>query len=245
MALKDGEFDDSKEQKESIPLSSFRPKEEPKKEEEGKEKVSEIEIDPKKKSSDNKQSFDIKNSSFIKDFASQHTRPSDTSEKEIPSGPKETVEDIRARLAVEEKEEVGKLSVEDFEDAADFIIDLIDMSLLFAVRWYSQDISDAEYKVPEEKLKKLKKHLSRLLMRVGKKFPMGILFVLGILAAYATPIRKAHEHRKKVQAEKTRKKIRTESKSDTGTGSESEEEEDEDNPKYVPLPKKKRGGNAK
>lgn len=245
MGLNEENIDDDKlgGKEAPIPLSSFRPKEE-EKENKDKEKVSEIEIDPKKKSSDNKQSFDIKNSSFIKDFASQQTRPSSTSEKEIPSGPKETVEDIRKRLEVEEKEEVGKLSVEDFEDAADFVIDLIDMALIFGIRWYSNDISDAEYKVPEEKLKKLKKHLSRLLMRMGKKFPMGILFILGILAAYATPIRKAHEHRKKVQAEKTRKKLRTESKSDTGTGSESEEEDDEDNPKYVPL-KKRRGGNAK
>ena len=222
---------------EPIPLSAFRPKEEEPKE---KEKVSEIEVDPKKKSTDNKQKYDIKNSSFVTDLASQPTKPASPSVGETTGASKETVEDIRKRLDTEEKEEVSKLTVEDFEYAAEVIVDVIDFILLFGIRWYSQDISDAEYKVPEEKLKKLKKNLAPLLMRVGKKMPMGMLFIIGILAVYLTPIRKAHEHRKKVISEKTRKKIlKTESKNDTGTG-----ELDEDKPEYIPL-KKKRGGNAK
>lgn len=245
MALKDEEFDDSEEVgKEPVPLSSLRQKTE---EEEEKEKVIEKEIDVKKKQTDNKASINMLKPGFMKEFVTDSTRSSESGTSPLSSSAprsSETVEEIRKRLEVEEKEEVGKLSVEDFEDAADFIIDIVDMSLVFVIRWYSQDISDAEYKVPEEKLKKLKKHLSRLLMRMGKKFPMGVLFLLGVLAAYATPVRKAHEHRKKVMAEKTRKKIiKSESKSDTGTGTDTNDEE-EGEPKYVPL-KKRRGGNAK
>jgi len=242
-----GKFDEDNEETkgetkgEPIPLSSLKQKTQ----EEEDETLVQKDIDIKKKQTDNKATLNIKDINFIKDFVKEPTKNAETgsSSSTIPPKSNETVEDIRARLAVEEKEEVGKLSVEDFEDAADFIIDLIDMALLFGVRWYSQDISDAEYKVPEDKLKKLKKHLSRLLMRMGKKFPMGILFVLGILAAYATPIRKAHEHRKKVMAEKTRKKISKETEKEKEKEKESEDEE-EDKPTYVPL-KKKRGGNAK
>ena len=226
---------------EPIPLSSLRPKEESK-ETVSSEKVSEIEVDPNKKSSDNKQNFSIKDTSFIKDFIKKPTNPSISTSTSPSSAPKsnETVEDIRRRLEVEEKEEVSKLSVEDFEDAAEFIIDVLDMSLVFVIRWYSQDISDAEYKVPEEKLKKLKKHLSRLLMRMGKKFPMGMLFILGVLAAYATPVRKAYSHRKNVQAEKVRKRLDKNIKKETS----SEFELEDAKPEYIPL-KKKRGGNAK
>lgn len=236
MELKDNvEFEEIK-TGDPIPLSSFKQKSE--------EELAQVEIDIKKKQTDNKATLNIKNKSFVSDFIQEPTRNTEDGKTSAPKS-NETVEDIRKRLETEEKEEVGKLSVEDFEDAADFIIDLIDMALLFGIRWYSNDISDAEYKVPEEKLKKLKKHLSRLIMRVGKKFPMGILFVLGILAAYATPIRKAHEHRKKVMAEKTRKKSRIALESSKiAAKSEVTEDDDEDKPEYVPL-KKRRGGNAK
>jgi uncharacterized protein (DUF2164 family) len=243
MSIRDN-IKDEEENGEPIPLSSLKPKE---------EQDTEIEIDIKKKQTDNKATFSIKNPNFIKDFVAEPTRNSEdygksssSSSASAPSSPSpegETVADIRKRLEQEEKEEVSKLSVEDFEDMADFIIDLIDMGILFGIRWYSQDISDAEYKVPEEKLKKLKKHLSRLLMRVGKKFPMGILFALGILAAYATPMRKAHEHRKKVTAEKTRKKL---VKMEVATTSKEEEEEKEEGPEYIPVRKrKKQGGQPK
>lgn len=211
------------------------------------ESVSELEIDIKKKQTDNKATLNIKKPGFIKDFIAEPTRQaedygksssSSSSPSSAPSSePTESVEDIRKRLDKEEKDEVSNMSVEDFEDMADFIIDLVDMGLIFGIRWYSQDISDAEYKVPEEKLKKLKKHLSRILMRVGKKFPMGMLLVLGVLAAYATPIRKAHEHRKKVLAEKTRKKLKILPPKD-------ESESEDDTPPYIPL-KKRKGGQAK
>lgn len=242
MSLRDNIKDEEEENGEPIPLSALKPKED-----------QEIEIDIKKKQTDNKATFSIKNPSFIKDFVNEPTRNSEDYGKSSSSSSSaqtpptsstpaegETVADIRKRLEEEEKDEVSKLSVEDFEDMADFIIDLIDMGLLFGIRWYSQDISDAEYKVPEEKLKKLKKHLSRLLMRVGKKFPMGILFALGILAAYATPMRKAHEHRKKVVSEKTRKKL---VKMEVETTS--KEEDEEEGPEYIPVRKRKRGGQPK
>jgi len=252
MALKDEEdfteetSEESGNAQEPIPLSSLRPKTEEE------EKVQKVEIDIKKKQTDNTATLNIKKPGFIKDFVNEPTRnaedygrsggssssasPSSASESAPKSA--QSVDDIRARLEAEEKEEVSKLSVEDFEDMADFIIDLIDMGLLFGIRWYSQDISDAEYKVPEEKLKKLKKHLGRLLMRVGKKFPMGMLLILGIIAAYATPMRKAHEHRKKVISEKTRKKLRA-------VEPKEEEKEEDDGPEYIPLKKRKRGGNPK
>lgn len=215
---------------EPIPLSSLKQKSE------DTEKVIEVPIDIKKKQTDNKASVDVKSTGFIKDFVSEPTRePSDSGS----SAPKstETVEDIRKRLEQEEKEEVSNLKPEDFEDLAGSIIDLVDFAFLFGIRWYSQDISDAEYKVPEEKLKKIKKSLSIVLMKMGKKFPIGIILILSIVAVYATPIRKAHEHRKKVMAEKTRKRLRTNNDSSSADG------EDEE-PKYVPL-KKKRGGHPK
>lgn len=253
MALKDDEEIDDNESGdenpiEPIPLSSLRPKTE----EEEEEKIQKIPIDIKKKQTDNTATMNIKKPGFIKDYVSEPTRDASDYGKQGGSSassasssssaaPKtgESVEEIRARLEAEEKEEVSKLSVEDFEDMADFIIDLVDMGMLFGLRMYSQDISDAEYKVPEEKLKKLKKHLSRILMRVGKKFPMGMLLILGILAAYATPMRKAHEHRKKVLAEKTRKQM------DKATKTEKvEKDEEDDGPVYVPI-KKRKGGQSK
>lgn len=231
MALNE-EINDVNENSEPIPISSLRVEEK-----KSEDKVEEIKVDPKKKSNDNTVSYNIKSKNFVKDFVSEPTRESETDSTSSRSG--ETVDEIRARLEKEASEEASKMTPEDFEDAADFIIDLIDMVLMFGIRWYSLDISDAEYKVPEEKLKKLKKHLSRLLMKVGKKFPLGMIFILTIVAAYATPVRKAYEHRKKVQQEKARKIARFSAKRKDG-----EEEEEDDEPRYVPL-KKRRGGQPK
>lgn len=232
----DNEIDDRDKNSEPIPISSLKADEK----KPGDEKIEEIKVDPKKKSNDNTAAYNIKSKSFIKDFVSQPTRGSeeDSSASEPTYRPGETVEDIRARLDKEASEEASKMTPEDFEDAADFIIDLIDMALVFGIRWYSMDVSDAEYKVPEEKLKKLKKHLARLLMKMGKKFPMGMLFLLAIIAAYATPVRKAYEHRKQVQQEKARKITKK------AAASSKKEEEEEEEPKYIPL-KKRRGGQPK
>lgn len=106
-------------------------------------------------------------------------------------------------------DEIPNPTYEDAEDVSDFIIDLCDMLLVFVIRKHSLDTTDAPYEVPREKLLKLKKHFTRILISKGKRGGLNNeLISLSFLVAYLTPIRKSDEHRKLVLAEKTNLKRR-------------------------------------
>lgn len=180
---------------------------------EKKEKEIKLDINPKEKEVNNETVVNFKTQSFLKDYVQtetigqkqQQADPTGQTKFGFPQG--ETVEQIRARMAKEEEDESKKYTVEDFEEIADFLMDLFDMGAVFFIRWYSKDNTDAPYNIPTDKMKRLKMRLAKLLMRMQAKFPLGLLFALSLIMAYATPMRKAHEHRKQVD-EATRKKAR-------------------------------------
>lgn len=167
-----------------------------------KEVKAEAEIDIKAKPPSDKTTLDFKNSSLLKQYVTQPTAPSQSAAGAAPTTPgtTQTVEQIRAKLIKEEEAEVQKMTVEDFEDIADLIMDIFDTVAIFGLRWYAQDDIDSPYQIPVERMKKLKHRLSRLLMRMQAKIPMGFLFFAGLVMAYATPARKAHAHRKEKMA---------------------------------------------
>lgn len=164
-----------------------------------KEVKAQADIDIKAKPPADKTTLDFKNSDLLKKYVQQPTQSSQPSQS---SGPSTTlsVDEIRDKMKKEEEEEAKKLSVEDFEDIADLIMDIFDTVAIFAIRWYAQDDIDGPYQIPTDRMKKLKHRLSRLLMRMQAKIPMGFLFFAGLLMAYATPVRKAHAHRKEKMA---------------------------------------------
>ena len=180
----------------------------------------EVNLDDKPK--DPKNTYNFRKAGFTGDILKQKSEseinnppppvsPSATSSSSSPSslsqsGGKQSVEEVRAQMLSEEASEENKMSIEDYEDTADMVIDFLNMALVFGLRWVSMDTTDVPYEPPTAKIEKLKKHLTRYLIRMNKKFPMGILLLLAILAAYGTPARKAFEHRKLVLAEKAKKK---------------------------------------
>lgn len=181
------------------------------------------------KPKDAKTPFNFKQGKFTSDFVKQKaegelftpTQPSSSSSSSSSSSPstssakpKETVEEIRAQLLSEEAAEENKMSLNDYEDTADFIIDLVDMVVVFIIRAVSLDSTDAPYQPPKDKIDKLKKHLTRLLIRQNTKFNMGWLFLLAVLAAYGTPLKKSLEHRSMVMAERAKKKKSGEDKTE-------------------------------
>ena len=197
----------------------------------------EVNLDDKPK--DPKTTFNFRKPTFTGDILKQKTEaevnnpppPQNPNPSSGGARPTQNIEEVRAQIIAEENSEANKMTYEDYEDTADFIIDLVDMALVFGIRWISLDTTDAPYEVPKDKVLKLKKHLTRLLVRMNKKFPMGLLLLIAILAAYGTPLRKGLEHRKLVLSEKAKKK--KEKQAEAG--------ESED---VNPL-KKKRGGVGK
>lgn len=91
-----------------------------------------------------------------------------------------------------------QFSVEDFEELAEVIIEVMDFFALFLLRAFSLDTKDEPYTVPVDRLKRMKKILTKILMKAQKKFPLGFLFFIAAVAVYGTPTRKAWQNRSAV-----------------------------------------------
>lgn len=175
-----------------------------------------LDIDLHEKAEEKKTTVSFNTQNFLKDFAKKETpsnaggaqdTSSQTTSNTIPPNvgdKQETLEGLRQQLGKTTDVEAEKMADSEFDDIADFAIELLDLGALFALRWYSKDTTDAPYKIPEEKLNKLKARLSKILRRYQAKFPLEFLFFLGLIMTYATPFRKAKENRDKVLKEQAR-----------------------------------------
>lgn len=165
-----------------------------------------VDINIKEKAQSDSTTLNFVDGGWLQDHVAKPTAvPLPTRYETVHSGTGQTVDQVRAQMLEDEKKEESKMTVEDFEDVADFIIDAVDMLAVFLLRWYAMDNTDAPYQVPVDKLKKLKHRLSRLLMRMQAKFPLGFLFIIGLLLTYASAAKKAKDHRKEEM--ERRKKI--------------------------------------
>lgn len=181
------------EAKESIPSNTVNNGNELKSE----QKSEQVEVDISTKPKDNKTSVSFEDIDNLKQYVKEETPGDESRPKTIADEYKgKSIDEIREQLKTEEKEEENKLSIEDYSDMSDFAVDLVDMLFVFAIRWYSLDSTDAPYQPHKEKLEKLKKQLAKLLIRMGAKFPLILIFIATLFAAYLTPIRKAHSNRK-------------------------------------------------
>lgn len=176
-----------------------------------------IDIKLNDKPKDTKPLFNFKKGTYTSEFVKQKTEGeiltptstsngSSSSSSSPSSGSKDKVEEIRAQMLAEETQEANKMTYDDYADTADMIVDLVDFAVVFLIRTISLDTTDAPYQPQADKINKLKKHLTRYLIRQNKKFNMGFLMLLAILAAYGTPLRKSIEHRSLVLAERAKKR---------------------------------------
>lgn len=101
-----------------------------------------------------------------------------------------------------------KIDQSEYELYATIIVDVIDRILVAVLRWIAKDTSDANYVPSTRNINMIKKHLTTLLARSQKKYPLETLLILAIIGAYFTPAWKAWEHRQAVlKLEKEKKAI--------------------------------------
>lgn len=113
-----------------------------------------------------------------------------------------TVAEELDKMKKEEALMAEQFSVEDFEELAEVIVEVMDFFALFLLRAFSLDTKDEPYTVPVDRLKRMKKILTKILMKAQRKFPLGFLFFVAAIAVYGTPTRKAWQNRSKVLAER-------------------------------------------
>lgn len=181
----------------------------------------EVEIDPKKKPSDKKTIINFRKNDYIKktvqtpkDSSSQNINEPTQSSSSFSNS--SSLDDARKRLSAEPQEPQSLSSSissggssdgeapdqEDCDMYAEMAIELIDWVMIMLIQWYAKDPKEDEYRSDEKKKNRLKKMLGKMLMKMGKKYPIGVFFFGALILMYVPAARKAHTHKQKVDEEK-------------------------------------------
>jgi len=158
----------------------------------------EIDINPKEKPKHEKTRVNIRDNSYIKKIV-------DTP-KENSSSAKETVSDIKARLASENTSTpIEPASESDSDSTADLIVEVLDWLLVAGIHWYSLDESDKDYKTDANNKKTIKKHLAKYLLKKQAKYPVEFFLIVAFLSTYIIAGRKAYSKRQEVKEQRASK----------------------------------------
>jgi len=170
------------------------------KEQKPKEVSGEINVSENLKDDENKKvKITFKDESFVSDIVDQKTAdaPTDDNETEVLTK-KETrpLDEIRREIIEEEKKEQEKFSADDYDMISEFIIDAIDWSGSSLLMFMAKDTTDTPYVLGVQKKQRLQKQLTRILIKMEMKFSFTSLFIISLILAYVTPVKKALESRK-------------------------------------------------
>ena len=144
-------------------------------------------------SADSKIKIDFLNDEETSSFISQPTKPApeEPKKEEEFSFSKQKPEEIRETLKKEKEEYAKELTVEDFQEVAEFIVNLIDMGVINIARWISKEKTDQPFEVNENKKRKLIKQLTLIAIKHKLKIGIELVFFATLIMVYAVPVRKA------------------------------------------------------
>lgn len=182
----------------------------PIKEKQNKEVTGEISISDNLKDDENKKvKITFKDDSFLKDYVNQTTAepPEEAIGDEVASSEplNKPISEIRKQIIEEEQKQQDNFTADDYEMIAEFIIDGIDWGGSSLLMFIAKDNTDSAYVLSVTKKQRLKKQLARILIKMEVKFNFTTLFIISIILAYISPVKKALETRKIVK--KAEKKI--------------------------------------
>lgn len=136
-------------------------------------------------------------------------KASEKTEQEIknpPTANKMTAEEYKQKLIDQEKSGTSTATLEQFEEQAESIINIMDLVLISIFRLIAKDSKDAAYVISDPKKIVLRKQLKNVLIRYNAMFPIVGLFIITLVSCYATPALNAWSNRKLYNQEKERKK---------------------------------------
>ena len=107
-----------------------------------------------------------------------------------------TAENITAEDIRKEEEKLPSLGYTDFLVFAEFIMEVIDMSVSTGLRFYAKDTSYTAYELPKPRMDKLSKMLALIMVKYQARLKIEIIFLVSLVAAYSGPFIKAKNNRK-------------------------------------------------
>jgi len=154
---------------------------------------------------DNNVKVNFMNNAFMGDFIEKESERSKDNEDVVDKGGKPG--DTKTGGKADAKEQPGaeasdgkSFSNEDFQDFAEVAIDIIDMGISTALRFWAKDTSTAEYELPTDKKRRLTRQLANLFMKYQTKFSLEFMFVVTLLICYSVPVSKANKKRKLINS---------------------------------------------
>jgi hypothetical protein len=157
---------------------------------------------------DKKVKITFKGKDFMKKEINKKTAdaPLQVEDEEIkPNAPKmlgsiePTAEEMREQIIKAENTTKESFSVEDYQMMAEFIIDALDWGGSSGLMYLAKDTTDAPYTLSVSKKDRLKKQLTRILIKSNAKMNFGVLFALSLILAYMKPVKHALETRKSIK----------------------------------------------
>ena len=147
-----------------------------------------------KQSTDSKIKIDFLDDDTTASFISEPTKTAteDTDNKDNSfSFSNKTPNEIKEQVKQEENEYSKELTVEDFQEVAEFLIDLVDFGVISLARFISKENTDQPFEVSEKKKRKLIKQLTLIAIKHKLNIGIELLFVATLLMVYVGPIKKA------------------------------------------------------
>lgn len=111
----------------------------------------------------------------------------------------QTAEEMREKIIKAENTTKESFSLEDYQMMSEFIIDALDWGGSSGLMYLAKDTTDAPYTLSVTKKDRLKKQLTRILVKSNAKMNFGVLFALSIILAYMKPVKHALETRKSIK----------------------------------------------
>jgi len=132
----------------------------------------------------------------VSDYTKQQTKEFKQEEKKSSN---KTLDD--AKKTIDQIERTSEFTYSDYEDIAEFIIEMFDTGMSTMLRFWCDDTSYNAYSIPKEKIKMLKKQLTLILIKYQQKFKIEFMFLLSLILVYSGPVKKAYDRRKMLKKE--------------------------------------------
>lgn len=167
-------------------------------------KTGETTINVEKKVKQKSVPLNLMDEGYIDEFIAQDTEDAMKDDPDEGKGGSDTfkgktADEIREKLSSEEG--AKKMSAEEFEMVAKFLINVIDTGISTGLRAFAKDTTDTGYSITTPKKNMLIEQLTFILIKHQTKFSMEFMFIIAILVCYSVPAKNAFDRRKELKEE--------------------------------------------
>jgi hypothetical protein len=136
---------------------------------------------------------------FMESLLNKKTEQSEEQTKGAEKGDSKGSGEDANVSSVDVTPDANAFTKDDMMDFAEVFMDILDMGISTALKFYSKDTSTAAYELSADKKRRLVRQLTNLFMKYQMKFSLEFMFIVTLLICYSVPIAKAKKTRKEIK----------------------------------------------